>query len=181
MLALAACTPPPPAAPRLQQVSIEGTAREGETLLVSLGGWSPPAGASLSHQWARCNGQGQGCATITGATAERYTATAEDVEATLKVSVQVTGQGSPYSVDSTPTASVLMLAPVSTAVPTVPGTALVGRPLTGTPGTWRSARPPSYAYQWSRCDATGAACEPIPGAASETYSPWRTTWTPRCG
>lgn len=58
-------------------MSIEGTAREGETLLASLGGWSPPSGASLSRQWSRCNGQGQGCAEIAGARAERYVATFE--------------------------------------------------------------------------------------------------------
>ncbi|MCY1076970.1 hypothetical protein [Archangium lansingense] len=170
LLVLGACTPPPPPGPRLQQVSIQGTAREGETLLATLGGWSPPAGVSIGHQWSRCNGQGQGCSAIAGATQERYVVTAEDAEATLKVSVQVTGQGAPYTVDSAPTSAVLMLAPVSTAAPTISGDAEVGGELTGTPGTWRSARPASYAYQWLRCNETGAACAPVEGATSATYT-----------
>ncbi|MFY0568789.1 hypothetical protein ACN28E_33895 [Archangium lansingense] len=171
LLALGACTPPPPPGPRLQQVSIQGTAREGETLLTTLGGWSPPSGVSISHQWSRCNGQGQGCTALAGATQERYVITAEDVEATLKVSVQVTGQGAPYTVDSAPTSPVLMLAPVSTAAPTISGTVAVGWDLTGSTGTWRSARPATYAYQWLRCDATGAACVSVTGATSEAYTP----------
>ena len=29
----------------------------------------------------------------------------------------------------------------------------------------------TFAYQWLRCDRTGAACQPIPGATQAAYTP----------
>jgi hypothetical protein len=63
------------------------------------------------------------------------------------------------------------LLPRSTAPPAVAGGAQAGQTLTATPGAWSPATPPSaFAYQWERCDATGAACSPIPGATAQTYA-----------
>ncbi len=46
-------------------------------------------------------------------------------------------------------------APVNTAVPTVTGTAKVRETLTANPGSWSAnPSPPSYAYQWQRCQAS---------------------------
>lgn len=58
--------------------------------------------------------------------------------------------------------------PVNTGLPAVSGTAQEGQPLSTTQGTW-SGSPTSYAYQWERCDATGASCGPIAGATASTY------------
>ncbi len=52
--------------------------------------------------------------------------------------------------------------------PAISGTAQVGLTLTAATGTWAPA-PGSYAYQWWRCDATGAACVAIAGATSSSY------------
>ena len=60
------------------------------------------------------------------------------------------------------------LAPRNTELPTVTGTPAVGQTLTATQGTW-SGNPTSFAYEWQRCDAAGAACTGIPGATSQTY------------
>jgi subtilisin family serine protease len=43
-----------------------------------------------------------------------------------------------------------------------------GQVLTATTGTWDYS-PTSYAYQWSRCDSTGANCTAIAGASGSTY------------
>ena len=56
--------------------------------------------------------------------------------------------------------------PVNLAAPTLSGNAVVGSTLTATNGTWENAV--SFAYQWVRC--IGAACAPIPGAASSSYT-----------
>ena len=37
-------------------------------------------------------------------------------------------------------------------------------------GTW-TGDPTSYAYQWERCDSSGANCVDIAGAGSSTYTP----------
>ncbi|HEX6699454.1 MAG TPA: hypothetical protein VF101_01870 [Gaiellaceae bacterium] len=52
--------------------------------------------------------------------------------------------------------------------PTISGTAAQAQTLTADPGTWAGV-PSGYTYQWSRCDAAGTTCTPIPGAIAQTY------------
>jgi hypothetical protein len=61
------------------------------------------------------------------------------------------------------------LSPVVATPPVVSGTAGQGQTLSATPGTWTNA-PTSFAYRWQRCDAAGASCADIAGAASTTYA-----------
>lgn len=56
------------------------------------------------------------------------------------------------------------------APPTIGGTAQQGHTLTLDEGAWFGA-PSTFSYAWSRCDATGSACTPIPGATAKTYAP----------
>jgi hypothetical protein len=56
------------------------------------------------------------------------------------------------------------------APPTIGGTAQQGHTLTLDEGAWFGA-PSTFSYEWSRCDATGSACTPIPGATAKTYAP----------
>jgi hypothetical protein len=60
--------------------------------------------------------------------------------------------------------------PIATAKPSVSGTTAVGRRLTALTGTWSSTGTIRYAFQWYRCDASGARCNPIHGATSATYT-----------
>lgn len=57
--------------------------------------------------------------------------------------------------------------PVATAAPTISGTAQEGQELSTTNGTWNNS-PTSYAYAWSRCDASGGSCAPIATATAAT-------------
>jgi hypothetical protein len=52
--------------------------------------------------------------------------------------------------------------------PQVTGEAQVGQTLTAAVGSWTGS-PSSFAFQWSRCDAGGAACTAVPGAIASTY------------
>jgi hypothetical protein len=61
-------------------------------------------------------------------------------------------------------------APTNVSPPSLPGTPTVNSPSTANPGSW-SSNPASYAYQWSRCDSTGANCARIAGATASTYTP----------
>jgi hypothetical protein len=60
-------------------------------------------------------------------------------------------------------------APASTSRPTISGPPTAGQTLTESHGAWTN-NPASYAYQWKRCDPSGANCETIWGATAQTYT-----------
>jgi hypothetical protein len=59
--------------------------------------------------------------------------------------------------------------PLSSNLPTISGTPIVGQTLSASTGSWSGAAPTNYSYSWSRCDSTGGGCSPISGATSATY------------
>ncbi|HXR11637.1 MAG TPA: GH25 family lysozyme, partial [Gaiellaceae bacterium] len=61
--------------------------------------------------------------------------------------------------------------PSASVPPTIAGSAKVGATLAGIPGSWGGGKPVAFTYQWEQCDAAGANCVPISGAAGETYKP----------
>lgn len=52
----------------------------------------------------------------------------------------------------------------------ISGTQAVGVQLSVSNGKW-TGKPISYAYQWSRCNASFESCEVIPGATNQNYTP----------
>jgi hypothetical protein len=58
--------------------------------------------------------------------------------------------------------------PLSSGLPTISGAPTVGSKLTASSGTWDGPTA-SYAYQWNRCDSSGAACLAIATATTQTY------------
>jgi hypothetical protein len=76
--------------------SISGTAKQGQTLTVSLGKWTGAAPITLYYQWARCpadggEANGSNCpaatGTFTGSSGLKYTLTAADVGKRMRVRV----------------------------------------------------------------------------------------------
>ncbi|MEA2475147.1 MAG: large repetitive protein, partial [Thermoleophilaceae bacterium] len=61
-------------------------------------------------------------------------------------------------------------APSNTAAPVISGTARDGQTLTTSNGTWTGTTPMTFAYQWQRCNSSGAACADVGGATSSTYA-----------
>jgi mannan endo-1,4-beta-mannosidase len=59
--------------------------------------------------------------------------------------------------------------PSNTSLPTIAGTAQIGQTLTATSGTWSGSAPITYAYQWLRCNSSGAGCANISGATATSY------------
>jgi hypothetical protein len=86
------------------------------------------------------------------------------------------GGGSSYPPDGvvgvdtsgTPRVTISAPLPILDAPPMITGTPRLGQTLSVVDGIWANT-PSSYAYQWSRCDASGASCAPIPAATRRTY------------
>jgi hypothetical protein len=57
---------------------------------------------------------------------------------------------------------------VNIALPKISGAAAEGHVLSASTGTWTHG-PTGFGYQWSRCDASGSACQSISGQTSSTY------------
>jgi hypothetical protein len=67
--------------------SVTGTPRAGETLTARDGSWTGTPTIGFGHQWQRCDGKGNSCKSVAGATGPTYVAAAEDVGVTLRVVV----------------------------------------------------------------------------------------------
>jgi hypothetical protein len=78
---------------------------------------------------------------------------------------------SPVVLDSTGTPQVTVTAPIpmTAGVPTLGSQVVVGQTLTESHAIWSGSQ--SYAYQWERCDLTGAidTCVAIAGATGQSY------------
>jgi hypothetical protein len=147
--------------------TIAGTARDGATLTANPGTWTGTDPIAFIYRWRRCDGDGQGCADIPGATRDTYVATAADVARTLRVIVTATNVAGSARATSDPTAAVDAVAPSVRTAPSIDGTARDGATLTADPGTWDGTVPVRFAYQWQRCDADG--CADVAGATDSTY------------
>ncbi len=153
--------------------TISGIDAVGDTLTATEGTWeNNPTG--YKYQWQGCSFSGNGCADITAATTNTLTLTAADVEHTVRVIVTATNEGGTTAAVSTPTAPVEETEeeppppPVATAMPTISGTDTEGDTLTATNGTWEND-PAGYEYQWQDCNAAGANCVDIAGAATDAH------------
>ena len=150
--------------------SISRPARTGGVLQAFPGGWTG-TGPTFTYQWRRCSSSGTSCVDLAGATAKTYTVVSADAGATIRVAVTATNvAGSAVAVSAqTAVVTSTTTAPVNIAPPTISGSPQVGQTLTTTDGTWSGTPPLSFAYQWRRCNSSGAACTDIAGATSRTY------------
>jgi hypothetical protein len=64
--------------------TISGTPGAGTQLTARPGTWTGTPGITYGYQWQRCDGQGQGCKSIPGATSADYVPGSADVGATLR-------------------------------------------------------------------------------------------------
>jgi hypothetical protein len=155
--------------------SISGSPAQGQTLTAAPGTWTGTPAPTFAYQWLRCPSSGgasngSDCATIDGATTTSYVVAAGDVGFTIRVRVTATNSDGQASAASNATAVVTVQAgPPNTAPPTISGSTVVGEALTASPGTWTGSGI-TFAYQWSRCDASGGACTDIASATQSTYT-----------
>ena len=147
---------------------LSGTERLGQTLTASSGTWRGTPAPTYTYQWRRCDSTGMGCVNIPGATTLGYVLVAADVGGRVEVVVTALNSAGTSSQASSLTV-VVAGTPVSTVAPTVSGTPLVGQTLAASVGSWGGAPPPTFVYQWKRCDPVGNGCAAITGATSDSY------------
>jgi len=153
------------------QPLVAGLAVQGKAVQASTGVWSPTP-ARVTYEWLRCNANGRVCGRIANASGSSYTLGAADVGHALVAVIQAsfgTTAQSAYSAATPVAMAATVSGPSLVAGPTVSGTAAENRQLTASPGTWSGTGPVTYAYQWYRCDATGAGCAVVRGATGQNY------------
>jgi hypothetical protein len=150
---------------------VSGTPRQGQTLTVSTGVWSPTA-SSFSYQWQRSTNAGSSWSNIPGATSATYVIVAADVNAYERVVITAANGAGSTTVDTAKVGPVASAAPSSTVAPALSGTPRQGQTLTASPGSW-SAAGATYAYQWQR-SSNGSTWSSISGANADTYVPTST-------
>jgi hypothetical protein len=153
------------------QPQVTGLAVEGQTVQVTAGAWSP-APTIVGYVWQRCNAHGRACAPIPHADAGAYTIVGADIGHTLAAVVRASFGTTTQFAFSTATAPAVAgdaAGPTPGVAPVVTGVVERGSRLTGSSGTWTGTGPLTYAYQWYRCDASGARCLSIHGATKATY------------
>ncbi|HZO96335.1 MAG TPA: hypothetical protein VFB42_03090 [Gaiellaceae bacterium] len=154
--------------------TVSGSADVGATVTANPGTWTGSAPITFQYQWMVCDGNGNACHNIAGATAQTYKIASGDAGNTLRVHVIASNADGSSTATSAATPKVggaasNPSAPANSSPPTVSGDATVGSTLTANPGTWTGASPISFKYQWLVCDGTGNACHNIGGATSQTY------------
>jgi hypothetical protein len=95
--------------------TITGDASAGGTLTASPGTWNGTQPITFKYQWLICGNDGNACHDISGATAQTYQPTKNDVGNTVRV--KVTATDSSGSTDTTSVASALVSATSSAGCP----------------------------------------------------------------
>jgi hypothetical protein len=102
----------PAAAPRnVSPPMIAGTAQEGQILTGDRGQWQGSEPIDYNLYWQRCDKNGGSCATIGGATANRYTLTSADVGNRVRLRVQASNKAGRTNAYSSVTALVAAKGP----------------------------------------------------------------------
>jgi hypothetical protein len=147
--------------------AIAGTTTQGWTLTASTGTWTRSP-SSLVAQWLRCDGTGDQCSDIDGASGTTYVISEDDVGHTLRVRITATNAVGSTSASSSQTDIVVALTHVSAPViadgANQPGAAYNGPYISGT--QWVQRDDGSYELHFQR-RATGSwesgvySCMPI--------------------
>jgi hypothetical protein len=82
--------------------AIGGMPAVGGTLNASAGSWAGSAPITFSYGWLRCDGTGNGCVSIAGATGQTYTVEVADAGRTLRVVVTAKNAGGSTTATSAP-------------------------------------------------------------------------------
>lgn len=147
-----------------------------QTLSLGSGTWDGAPAPTLTYSWRRCNPAGDfaSCVQIPGATSATYVPKVGDIGFTIRVyftGTNVAGFDSGITNHTYPIIDKQHFAPSVVAQPTITGTVVSGRQLTGSIGSFDGDDPLTTTFVWQRCDATGESCRSISGATKVVYHP----------
>jgi hypothetical protein len=154
--------------------TITGNPATGGNVTANPGTWTGSAPISFQYQWRICDGSGNACHDISGATSQTYQVKDSDAGNTLRVHVIASNGDGSSSVTSAASAKIAATPsnePANSSSPSISGNPYVGATLTANPGTWTGPSPISFQYQWQVCDGNGNNCHDIGGATGQTYQP----------
>jgi RTX calcium-binding nonapeptide repeat (4 copies)/WD40-like Beta Propeller Repeat len=145
-------------------------------LTLSAGVWAGSTPIAFTYSWRRCNPVGDlsSCVPIANATTTSYTPTLDDIGFSLRVWIigaNPAGSDTAITNHTFPVVDKQHFSPNVASMPTVGGTAILGRQLTASTGSFLGDAPITKTFVWQRCDATGAACRTIAGAKKIVYFP----------
>ena len=145
-------------------------------LTLSAGAWAGSTPIAFTYSWRRCNPVGDlsSCVPIANATTTSYTPTVQDIGFSLRVWItgsNPAGSDTAITNHTFPVVDKQHFSPNVASMPTVGGTAILGRQLTANTGSFLGDAPITKTFVWQRCDATGAACHTIVDATKIVYFP----------
>ena len=94
--------------------------------------------------------------------------TSQDLESTIRAQETAINTEAPSNPATSSATGAVGVLPDATALPAIRGVASAGALLSETPAIWANT-PSSYTFQWLRCGATGADCNPIEEAGGQDY------------
>ena len=159
--ATAVVLPLPPG--NISPPTISGTDRQGQLLTETHGTWTNGP-TSYGYQWEGCDGAGNNCTPIGGATNSTYTLQASDVGHTVRVKEVATNAGGTSS--QVPSAVTAVVAPPDTTAPSLQ--------LTATPANPSNSAAAEFAFTGSDVDSPPVTftCKLDGGAAVPCTSPY---------
>jgi uncharacterized repeat protein (TIGR02543 family) len=167
---------------------ISGSSLIGKVLSASSGSWLAFPAAETSVQWFRCNkettagaksfGGSSQCAAIKGANKTRYTVAAADRG--KHIAALITAENKAGDATVTTDSEQVAYEPVRTGSPSISGSAVVGRTLNASPGSWNAFPEEQTSFKWFRCSsptqpgseafARASGCVAIGGANDSSYT-----------
>jgi uncharacterized repeat protein (TIGR02543 family) len=167
---------------------ISGSSLIGKVLSAGSGSWLAFPAAETSVQWFRCNkqttagaksfGGSSGCAAIKGANKTRYTVAAADRG--KHIAALITAENKAGDATVTTDSEQVAYEPVRTGSPSISGSAVLGRTLNASPGSWNAFPEEQTTFKWFRCSsptqagsesfARASGCVAIGGANDSSYT-----------
>lgn len=151
----------------LSSPAVTGTPRIGQLLSATAGSWEGTTPISYHYQWQSCK---TSCGNIAGATEPTFRIQEAQRGRYLRVVVKAANVAGSSTALSAETPEVKVGPPIDVTLPTVSGTPAAGQQLRASTGAWGGTSLIEYAYTWNLCDTSGANCQAILGAHSDTYS-----------
>ena len=102
---------------------------------------------------------------------DQYALSSADEGLFLRVVVSASNGAGPDASATSAQTGVIQGAPVSSATPSISGTASAGDTLNASPGTWSGYPEPSFSYDWQDCpDNSGDGCSSVQSGASDQFT-----------